>query len=90
LIKNLQSNPKAFYSYVKSKQKVKPCIGPLEKADGSLTVDDYDVAETLNIFFESSFTKEDLTHIPIPSFRNKESIHSIEINEVQYLRGCVN
>ena len=40
MMKNLQSNPKAFYSYVKSKPKIKPCIGPLEKADGSLTINE--------------------------------------------------
>jgi len=54
-------------------------------ADGSLTVDDHDVAETLYTFFESTFTKKDLTHIPVPSFRNNESISSIEINEATVL-----
>jgi len=36
VMRNLQSNPKAFYSYVNSKQKIRSCTGPLEKADGSL------------------------------------------------------
>ena len=31
LLNKFQSNPKAFYSYVKSKQKVKPSVGPLEE-----------------------------------------------------------
>ena len=44
LLKNMQSNPKAFYSYVKSKQRIKSSIGPLEKADGSPTIDDHEVA----------------------------------------------
>ena len=35
LLNKFQSNPKAFYSYVKSKQKVKPSISPLENSDDS-------------------------------------------------------
>jgi len=73
-MRKLQSNPKAFYSYFKSKQKNRSCIGPLEKADGSLTSDDQEVAETLNTFFESTFTREDFSNVPSPSFRNNESI----------------
>jgi len=77
-LKNLQS---VFYSFIKSKQKIRSCIGPLEKADGSLTSDDQDVAETLNIFFEPTFTREDLSNVPSPSFRNEESISCINITE---------
>jgi len=51
MMKNLQSSRKPFYSYVKSKQKIKPCIGPLEKADGFLTINDHNVAETINTFY---------------------------------------
>ena len=53
LLRKFQSNPKAFYSYVKSKQKVKPSIGPLEKCDSSFTTNDSEVAENLNRYFES-------------------------------------
>ena len=56
LLDNLHSNPKTLYSYIKSKQKIRPSIGPLEKSDGSLTADDQEVAEILNQFFESTFT----------------------------------
>jgi len=80
-MRNLQSNPKAFYSYVKSKQKIRSCNSPLEKADTSLTSDDQDVAETLNTFFESTFTRDDLFNVPSPSFRNYESISCINVTE---------
>ena len=47
LLDKLRSNPKALYSYIKSKQKIRPSIGPLIKSDGSLTADDQEVTETL-------------------------------------------
>jgi len=53
LIQNLTSNPKALYGYIRDKNKVKTSI------DGSLTDGDNEVAETLNHFFQSVFTKED-------------------------------
>jgi len=54
LLDKLHSYPKALYSYIKSKQKIRPSIGPLQKSGGSLTADDQEVAETLNLFFEST------------------------------------
>ena len=74
LINKLRSNPKALYSYIKSKQKIRSGIGPLEKSDGSLTAGDQDVAETLNRFFESTFTKEDVSSVPVPSPASEASI----------------
>jgi len=53
LLDKLCSNPKALYSYIKSKQKIRPSIGPLEKSDGSLTTDDRKLAETLNLMVHS-------------------------------------
>ena len=81
LLDKLRSNPKALYSYIKSKQKIRPSIGPLIKSDGSLTADDQEVTETLNQFFESTFTKENLSSMPVPSFVSEDSICDIDITE---------
>jgi len=45
-------------SYIKSKQKIRPGVGPLEKSDGSLTAGDQEVAETLNKIFLSQHLPE--------------------------------
>ncbi|XP_065891034.1 uncharacterized protein [Dysidea avara] len=81
LLNKFKSNPKAFYSYVKSKQKVKPSIGPLEKTDGSSTTSDEEITDVLNRYFESTFTQEDLSYIPSPPFRSEESICDVNISE---------
>ena len=81
LLVKLRSNPKALYSYIKSKQKICPSIGPLEKSDGSLTVDDEETAEALNQFFESTFTREDSSNIPVSTSVSEDSICDIDITE---------
>ena len=50
LINKMKTNPKALYSYVKCKQKVKTSIPPLEKSDGSLT--------TSQLMFLQPFSKQ--------------------------------
>ena len=76
MINKLCSNPKALYSYIKSKQKIIPGIGPLENSDGSLTAGDQDVAETLN-----RFTREDVSSVPVPSSASEASIYDVDITE---------
>jgi len=71
----------AFYSYMKSKQKVKPGVGPLERNDGTCTSIDSEIADDLNKFFESTFTQEDITNMPVPAFRYNESITDVNISE---------
>ena len=51
---------------------------PLEKGDGSR---DQDVAETLNRFFESTFTREDVSSVPVPSSASEASICDDDITE---------
>ena len=60
-----KNNPKKFYSYLKSKSSNKESIGPLKKLDGSETKNDIEVAETLNDFFGTVFTEEDLDNMPV-------------------------
>jgi len=48
LINKFNSNPKAFYLYIKSKQKVKLSLGPLKRSDGLFTTSDAEVANDLN------------------------------------------
>ena len=51
LLAKLHSNPKAFYSYVKSKQKVKHFIPHLQCSDGQFADSDHENAEILASFF---------------------------------------
>ena len=63
LADKVKENPKAFYSYSRSKLKTKETVGPI--AEGDLVVhDDVGVANIINDYFSSIFTIEKL---PIPN-----------------------
>ena len=45
LLKKMKDKPKLFYSYVRSKQNVKPVIPHLRKKDGETTTNDQEIAD---------------------------------------------
>ena len=69
LSRNVKEDSKSFYNYVRSKQKRKERVGPLKKEEenGEVIVDDVEAAETLNKYFSSVFTLEELGNIPEPN-----------------------
>ena len=56
LARNVKANPKAFHSYVRSKQKAKDIVGPLVGNDGTIVSSSKDMADLLNNYFASVFT----------------------------------
>ncbi len=69
-----KKNPKAFYSYVKSKTNVKAGVPELIY-NGKTATNDKDKAEVLNQFYSSVFTQED-GNIPTPTHALVQSILS--------------
>ena len=63
LAKGAKKNPRAFWSYIKSKRSNRQSVGPLSDG-GTLLTDDEKQAEVLNAYFTSVFTKEDLHDLP--------------------------
>ena len=70
LINKFSTNPKAFYSYVKSKQKIKASIPHLKISDHITTSNNLETAEVLNSFFQSTFTHENTDEVPAFSSRS--------------------
>ena len=64
IAQNIKISPKSFWSCVKSETKPRAKIPPLKKAVDTEAVTAYDKAETLNIYFSSSFTDERLDDVP--------------------------
>ena len=54
-----ETTTKTFANYIKSKSKSITGIGPLKSSTGALITDEKDMAEILNNFFSSVFTKDD-------------------------------
>ena len=74
-----KSKPKAFWKYAKSRLKTKPQIPALSKPDGSKASTPKDKAETLNAYFSSVFTVEDIQNIPATTSCVVEVLQTIEI-----------
>ena len=58
LAKEVKVNPKSFHAYVRSRQKVNEGVGPFQGNEGVLVSDHQDMANLLNDYFVSVFTKE--------------------------------
>ena len=63
---NIKNDSKSFYAYVRSKQKVRDKVGPLENNSENIISDGFQMAEVLNEYFSSAFTTEDISSLPVP------------------------
>jgi len=61
---NIKKDVKSFYTYVKSKTRVKESVGPLKDNNGSLVCSERDMGNLLNTFFASVFTNETTDSLP--------------------------
>ena len=59
---NIKEDTKSFYAYGRSNNNIKSSTGPIADEAGKLITDPSDVAEELNNYFSSVFTKEDTTN----------------------------
>ena len=66
-----------FYTYVRSNQKVRDKVGPLENNSGNIISNGFQMAEVLNEYFSSVFTTEDINSLPVPftKFEGNKSEH---------------
>ena len=64
IAKECKSNPKSFWKYVRTKTKAKTGLSPLRKRNGDIALTDNEKADTLNEYFTSVFTKENLDNLP--------------------------
>ena len=62
---NIKNDSKSFYAYVRSKQNVQDKVGPLEDSAGNIISQGLLMAEDLNGYFSSVFTKEDISSLPV-------------------------
>jgi hypothetical protein len=72
-------NSRPFYAYVKKKTKSRTAIGPLLDSEKKSITGEKEMADLLNGFFSSVFTREDLTSIPTATKRGEETFEKVEI-----------
>ena len=74
---NIKNYSKSFYAYVRSKQKVRNKVGPLENNSENIISAGFQMAEVLNEYFSSVFSTEDISSLPVPftKFEDNKSEH---------------
>ena len=78
---NIKNYSKNFYAYVRSKQKVRDKVGPLEKNSENIISDGFQMAEVLNEYFSSVFTAGDISSLPVP-FTKLENNKSEQLGQL--------
>ena len=69
----IKNDSKTFYAYIRSKQTVRYMVGPLEDRAGNIMSQGFLMAEDLNGFFSSVFTREDISSLPVPDAKFQEA-----------------
>ena len=64
IIKNVKTDPKGFWGYLRDKTKSKTMVADLKDLNGNLISDDSGKAELLNSFFASVFVEEPPGQLP--------------------------
>ena len=68
----IKNDSKSFYTYVRSKQNIRDKVGPLEDSAGIIILS-FLMAEDLNGYFSSVFTREDISSLPVPDAKFQEA-----------------
>ena len=68
-------NKKPFFNYIKRKTKSRAGIGPIARGSGELITDEAEMAEELNEYFSSVFTREDIPGLGPPTNENQNKAH---------------
>jgi Reverse transcriptase (RNA-dependent DNA polymerase)/Endonuclease-reverse transcriptase len=72
-------NSRQFNNYIKSKTKSRAPVGQIKKSDGTVVTEDVEMADELNGFFASVFTKEDLSQIPEKNLETDQVLNTVTI-----------
>ena len=94
LVKNIKTNSKAFYSYIKHKNRGSSRIGPLEVDGCKIVSDDKLMCNILNNYFASVFTKENMENFSVVAtgtvFREKDCVISDLVFTLENVNNAIN
>jgi len=74
-------NNRRFFAYVKKKTKSRPAVGPLKNGKGEMLSGDKEMADELNMFFSSVFSKEGDGEVPRASDKPGGKLEDMRITE---------
>ena len=84
IARDSKNNPKPFWRYTQSRISSRSGVSDLRMSNGQKTKSDYEKADTLNMFFQSVFTKEEFGPLPKPpNYQYETELKEIDITEKQ-------
>ena len=78
---NINNYSKNVYADIRSKQKVRDKVGPLENNSGNISSDGFQIAQVLNEYFSSVFTTENISSLSVP-FTNVDGNKSDHLGQL--------
>jgi len=81
LAEGQEGNKRPFYAYIKKKTKSRVTVGPLKNGEGRTVAEDSEMAEVLNEFFSSVFTRETGDTPPVTEPKEAPEMPGIRITE---------
>ena len=91
-LKQIKSNPRAFYSYAKRFSKLNTGIGPLTDTDGDIIDNDFDQAEALRCQYETVFSKPNKEETVSDDFFNESEVEldvHTQISNIHFVRDDI-
>ena len=91
IVSCIKHEPKKLHSYIRSQQRVRATVGPLETEDGSLTESDTETAEVLQKFFLGVFVNEEdkVPELPL-QVRPTQQLSNFEIHPQEVHKELLN
>jgi hypothetical protein len=83
LTKKDDRNGRNFTNYIKSKMQTRTGIGPLKNVEGRIRAENREMANILNEFMSSVFTREDTSSLPVKNIETEQKISDIVITEAK-------
>jgi hypothetical protein len=81
-----KGNGKKFRNYIKQRTRSRDPVGPLIPKAGTTITEDREIAEELNTYFASIFTKEDRTNLQLKEPETAEKLQSIAITKAKVIK----
>ena len=73
-----KTSPKDYHSYIRKRKVVTSTIRPIKNANGDYRTEETEMSNSLNTFFASVFTLEDLDKIPYATPIQEENANTLD------------
>ena len=82
-------NGRKFRNYIKTRTRLKPKVGPLVTREGKMVTESIEMANELNNYFGSVFTRENVTQVPKKHVETNRTMQEVIITEEKIVEKII-